>query len=167
MCAPLISNPLFSRGKDEIGRFDPGPVNGTVIGNQSLRENKPRWLSVKFRDGLLDGRVRDFNEMIESFGINFNFNTYLGIRRAITHGLTARAAKNSDFTTVEVENFIRRNKKGAKHYRKILEYSTSKIVRGTNVTNKFCELININRIGSEEGGRILGTWNLNFFPICI
>ena len=167
LSAPLISNPFFSRGKDENGRFDPGPVNGTVIGHLSLKVNSSKWLSVKFKDGLLDGRVRNFNEMTESFGIIFNFNTYLGIRRAVIHGLTARAAKNSDLTTVEVEHFIRKNKKGAKRYRKILEHLSSSIVRGSNVTNKYCELIDIDRISLEEGGRILGTWNLSFLPLNI
>jgi hypothetical protein len=116
---------------------------------------------------LLDGRVRNYNEVLPNLEFNLTVNSYLCIRRAVVHGLVARAAKDSNLTVVEVQAFINKCSRGAKRYRKILEFSKHSTIRGTNITKTFCTLVNIPNLEPALGGQLLGTWSLTCLPIAL
>jgi len=163
--APLFFNPFFPRGMSDTGRFDTGPVDGTVIGAANMVIHKDRLLSFSCKNTLNGAAVKNYAEMIASIGIQITVNQYMSLRKSINHAISTKGTREGLGTQMCIVTFIRRGKKGAKRFRRILEYNTLTCIKGLNVTDTYCNLVGINRVPDVTGGKMLGCWNTSFLPI--
>ena len=163
--APLFNNPVFIRGRLDRVRVDTGLVDSALIGGISLTVNYTAWRHIIFSTCVRDNRILDYEELKAATAINFNFLVYLGLRRALHHAILSRSgARKTDGSCITLINFLKLKAKGSKRFRRILE-ANGNIVKGTNITAKFCELIDIPLIPPENGGKLLGLWNTSYLPV--
>ena len=163
--APLFLNPFFPRGMSDTGRFDTGLVDGSIIGAANMLLHKDRLLNLSLKDTLDGVVIKNFADMNVCLGLQITVNQYMMLRKSINHALSTKGIRNGLGTQMCIVTFIRRGKKGAKRFRRILEYITSTCIKGLNVTTTFCNLIGIDRIPDITGGKLLGFWNISFLPI--
>ena len=144
--APIFLNPIFYRGIGDNGKVDTRTLDSTVIGKKCFEDNAEAWLSLKLCD-LLDNNVMvSMNTLIARLGFTITVNTYMALRRAISHALVRyRLRVDSDGSSIGINEFLSRKTKGAKKFRKIInkQGAPNKMLEKQNATalvNKFTKI---------------------------
>ena len=119
--APIVDNTFIVRGVGDNGRVDNRTVDRLTIGIDSYYRYKKAWLKLKVSDMLFQGTIISHPEMVHRMGIQISVNTYLAVRRAVSHTLVKfNNKKDSDGSCTGITEFLTRRGKGAKKFRKIM-----------------------------------------------
>ena len=119
--APIVDNPLIVRGVGDNGKVDNRTVDRITIGRDSYDRHTKAWLQLKVSDMLTQGIIISLPEMVNRMSIQISVNTYLVVRRAVSHTLVKfNNKKDSDGTCVSITDFLARRGKGANKFRKVL-----------------------------------------------
>ena len=163
MLSPLVNNPIIIRGRIDRTNVDTVLIDYNILGRENF--NNPDWQCITVQQTVRDGHVLDYENMQQSTGVFFNVNVYLALRRACAHALVSMYNRDGGTgTSLDLSEFVRRNKRGSKRFRCCLENSNQSM-KGLNVTRKFCELIDCPIVPENIGGRLLGLWNTTFLPV--
>ena len=106
------------------------------------------------------------NTLTTRLGFNITVNTYMALRRAISHALVRyRQREDSDGSSIGITEFLSRKTKGAKKFRKILNKheAPKKTVEKQNITalvEKFADICGLTVPVTEHDCRkwILSWW---------
>ena len=113
------------------------------------------------------------NTLIARLGFTITVNTYMALRRAISHALVRyRLRVDSDGSSIGITEFLSRKTKGAKKFRKILnkQGAPNKMLEKQNATalvNKFIDTCGLPMPAFENDcrKRILSWWTRTYLPI--
>ena len=168
--APIVLNPLFSRGMGDNGRVDPRMVDEQLIGRQCFENNKETWLKLKVNDLFLNDNCISYEAFLQKIGFYCTFLCYMHIRKAVLHAkLKYGGNVNSNKTCVPIANFMARKPKGCSYFRKILgKPARGTEYKGTNIIRTFFNIIGIDELpDTSTACSFLGLWNLSIWPIRI
>ena len=168
--APIVSNPMFIRGRGDNGRIDNKMVDELVIGRQNFEEHKQAWLSLQIKDLFANGAIISFKNFVNKMGFPCTFLCFLHIRKAAIHALTKyNNIETSDKSCISLMTFLTRKKKGSSSFRKILGRPSNGVVhKGMNIVRTFFNIVNIALPNCERTScSLLGVWNYSFWPVKI
>ena len=110
--APLINNPMFTRGRGDNGRIDNNLVDERIIGRQDLDLHKEAWLKLLIKDLWSNGSFTSYVHLKIKIGHDFSFVVYLHLRKATAHAIVKYKDRVlSNGTTTSLFAFLGRAKK--------------------------------------------------------
>jgi len=161
LVAPIFNNNFFLRNKPR-GRGDqPVRVDTNLLRPRLRNDFREKILGMKMGNLLEDGRIVDFNTIIESTGVPFSQNEYLMLVTAATYAREKYGNKpESNGKHVEMLEGVYSKKLKSKLYRRYLERGErEKSVCELQVVKTFFSLTALPVPDSEIVSTILGMWN--------
>jgi hypothetical protein len=158
--APVFDNPLFMLGTGIGNRVDTSRLGSQTVGIEVYTRHKKELLSLTFNDLIINKTVVNYQQFLDRLTFNVNFNTYMTIRRAIFFAIK-KYEKKLDCLAVPVHifEFLAKDVKGSKRFRKFLDSSSSIANAGTNTIQTLSNLINIDIPDPVVVTRLRGYWN--------
>ena len=163
MMAPLLRNPIFTRGRNPAGGFDNRAIDSTVVGQQQYMELEEKWLRCKYNDFVENGIIVPLATAQQRTGIQFTVNAYFNIVRAVNHAKVRYGkARTNNGTCLHISRILLRGTKGSKKYRRAL--SGDQKVTGLNISATYFTLIGVTQPDAAEGAALLGLWAKSYWP---
>ena len=161
MC--ILNNPLFKRGRRDNRGLDSqffehngGNVDMTAVARIQINQLAP------------NGRLLSLDEIEDNTGIIFSLATYLRLQEAFFEARKLFGpGRITDGSSISVENFFRRFKKGSKQIRLVLSHFQVTKLRVLDLNNvkTFSRLTNIDDLGDMTMRNCLKFWCFNFLPM--
>ena len=159
----LINNPLIKRGIADTRKISAGFFSGN---NPALDEQSISKITIL--DIGIGNRLLSLDEISLNTGLDLNLVTYLRLQEAFfaSRKLFDKQRPN-DGTSVSVNEFFARFKKGSKQIRKILCSDRCGMLKVEDLQTviTFERLTNIFGIPAETKMKCLGFWSNNFIPM--
>ena len=147
-------------------RVDCRTMDGTVVGIDCYRQHKEKWLSLTINQLLDRGIILSYERVLIVLGFHISVNTYLHLRRCVSFALIKHSNnRGSDGSAIDIKVFLNKKNKGSKCFRLYISGARTCKVLGGNSIVTLCNLLGVAApVDDTVRGKLLGTWNLNFWP---
>jgi hypothetical protein len=164
LTAYLVNNPMFSRGGNGGRNPEIGILDRNFFGHDFYDTHKERLLNLKMSNLIRDGRVVQFDTLLDMTNIPFSQVIYLRLVTAGNFAIQKYANKNgSNGESTTIESFIHRVKKGSKKFRKVLEADGNGYsIADLRVVKTFFRIISVNTPESTDIGKLHNIWSWQF-----